>query len=64
MLADTTTGWKVHVGAETGMGAPFPAALGAPSLPSSSAATCQRQKVAAGPISAAFFSQAQVFIDC
>ena len=30
------------------MGAPFPAALGAPPLPSCSAATCKRQKVAAG----------------
>ena len=30
------------------MGTAFPAALGAPSLPSCSAATCKRQKVVAG----------------
>ena len=48
MLAGITLKKKPHVGAETGMGTAFPAALGAPSLPSCSAATCQRQKVAAG----------------
>ena len=47
MLARITARSKVDVGAETGMGTPFPAALGAPSLPSCSAATCKRQKVAA-----------------
>ena len=48
MLASITVKKKPHVGAETGMGTAFPAALGAPSLPSCSAATCKRQKVAAG----------------
>ena len=59
MLAGITLKKKPHVGAETGMGTPFPAALGAPSLPSCSAATCQRQKVAAGAISAN-----RTFFDC
>ena len=48
MLASITVKKKPHVGAETGMGTPFPAALGAPALPFSSATTCKRQKVAAG----------------
>ena len=48
MLAGITLKKKPHVGAETGVGAPFPAALGAPSLPFSSATTCKRQKVVAG----------------
>ena len=48
MLAVVTLKKKPHVGAETGMGTAFPAALGAPSLPSCSAATCKRQKVVAG----------------
>ena len=48
MLASKTDAAFFHVATETGMGAPFPAALGAPSLPFSSAATCKRQKVVAG----------------
>ena len=59
MLAGVTVKKKPHVGAEMGMGTVFPAALGAPSLPSCSAATCQRQKVAAGAISAN-----RTFFDC
>ena len=59
MLANKTDAAFFHVATETGMGTPFPAALGAPSLPSCSAATCHRQKVAAGAISAN-----RTFFDC
>ena len=56
MLANKTGAAFLHVAAETGVGAAFPAASGAPSLPSSSAATCKRQKVGAPSVQVELFS--------